>query len=94
MTDKSANKSAQSVGLPRNCGGNSARSWVSLYLVPVANLLLFVVPIYSMQVYDRVLSSGSTETLAMLTLMGVVGLLFYGVLDTIRSRLLMRLGFV
>ena len=92
MTDKSANKSTQSVGLASELRRQFSEIMGVALFSSVANLLLFVVPIYSMQVYDRVLSSGSTETLAMLTLMGVGGLLFYGVLDTIRSRLLMRLG--
>jgi PrtD family type I secretion system ABC transporter len=44
-----------------------------------ANLLLLVVPLYMLQVYDRVIVSGSSATLTMLTLIAVVLLAVYGV---------------
>lgn len=56
----------------------------------VANSLLLVVPLYSLQVFDRVLSSGSVETLVMLTLIAVAALGFYGLFEALRSRLLIR----
>lgn len=56
------------------------------------NLLMLTGPLFMLQVYDRVLTSQSMPTLvALFTL--VVGLFaFMGVLDLIRSRLLVRIG--
>lgn len=56
------------------------------------NLLVFVGPLYMLQVYDRVLTSRSGVTLAMLTLLAVSLLVVYGLLEAIRSRLLVRTG--
>jgi ATP-binding cassette subfamily C protein len=58
----------------------------------VANLLLLVPAIYSLQVYDRVIASRSEETLAFLTLILLLALAAYGVFDAIRNRLLLRAG--
>jgi PrtD family type I secretion system ABC transporter len=56
------------------------------------NLLMLVSPIYMMQVFDRVLTSGRTETLTVLTALAVVALLVLGQMDTFRQRLLNRIG--
>jgi ATP-binding cassette subfamily C protein/ATP-binding cassette subfamily C protein EexD len=56
------------------------------------NLTLFVTPIYSMQIYDRVLSSRNTSTLLMLTLIAVVFLALYGLLEYVRHGVLTRAG--
>lgn len=56
------------------------------------NLLMLTVPLYMLQVFDRVLSSHSIETLLLLTMVAVAALLTSAFLETIRSRLLMRLG--
>jgi PrtD family type I secretion system ABC transporter len=56
------------------------------------NLLLFVGPVYMMQVYDRVLSSRNVMTLAFLTGIAVFLLLSYAMLDLIRQRVLVRAG--
>ncbi len=58
----------------------------------VINLLMLVAPIYMIQVYDRVLTSGKTETLLMLTLMAFVALLVMAALDAMRSTLTTRIG--
>ena len=56
------------------------------------NILMLTAPLYMLQVYDRVLASRHLETLIMLTLVAV-GLLFAGgLLDIVRSRLLVRIG--
>ncbi len=56
------------------------------------NLILLVPPLYMLQVYDRVLASRSHETLLLLTL--VLGWMFVtlGLLEYVRSRMLVRLG--
>ncbi len=57
-----------------------------------ANLLMLAVPIYSLQVLDRVISSGSAETLMMLTLVVVLALVALTLLQFARGSLLMRAG--
>ena len=52
------------------------------------NLLMLLLPLYSLQVLDRVVSSRSTETLFMLTLITVVGFVFYGIFTALRTSLL------
>lgn len=56
------------------------------------NILMFVGPLYMLQVYDRVLQSRSEATLVMLTLIAVGMLMVYGILEWIRSRVLVRAG--
>jgi ATP-binding cassette subfamily C exporter for protease/lipase len=57
-----------------------------------ANLLLLVSSIYMLQVFDRVLSSGSLDTLVWLTLVVVAATAVYGVLELARRRMLSRAG--
>ena len=57
-----------------------------------ANVLLLVAPLHMMQVYDRVLSSGSTATLLYITLIAFVGLAIYGICEAIRNRLAQRMS--
>ena len=53
---------------------------------------MFVAPIHMLQMYDRVLVSRSEVTLLVLTLLAVGLLLIYGILEAVRSRLLVRTG--
>src|SRR5512144_1927082 len=50
------------------------------------NVLILPSPIYMMQVYDRVLSSGRLETLVLLTVTVL------GLLETVRIKILSRIG--
>lgn len=54
------------------------------------NLLYLASPIYMLQVYDRVISSGSRTTLVMLTVALLMALGALAGLDTVRSRVLTR----
>lgn len=54
------------------------------------NLLMLAGPLYMLQVYDRVLSSRSVPTLVALTVFLVGAYAFQGVLDVIRSRVVVR----
>ncbi|MEM8794990.1 MAG: type I secretion system permease/ATPase [Pseudomonadota bacterium] len=56
------------------------------------NILMLAVPIYSLQVLDRVLSSGSLDTLAALTVMAVVALIFMGILQALRLVVFSHIG--
>ncbi|MDX5360897.1 MAG: type I secretion system permease/ATPase [Alphaproteobacteria bacterium] len=58
----------------------------------VINLLMLVSPIYMMQIYDRVLTSQSGETLVALTAVAIGLLAVYGVLEGVRGRMLIRIG--
>src|SRR5215813_6696971 len=58
----------------------------------VANLLLLVSAIYMLQIYDRVLSSGSMDTLLWLTLVALAALAIYGLLEQARRLILGRIG--
>lgn len=58
----------------------------------VLNLLALVLPIYMLQVYDRVLTSGSIATLAYLTLIAVAILMVLGAVEAIRQVVVQRVG--
>lgn len=58
----------------------------------VVNLLMLTTSLYLMQVFDRVLASGSYPTLLYLTLLAAGALLVLAVLDVIRNRILARLA--
>ena len=58
------------------------------------NFFILTTPIYMMQVFDRVLVSGSMATLGMLTLITVAMVAAQSFFDLIRSRLLARAGYV
>ena len=56
------------------------------------NVLMLTSSLYMMQVYDRVLASGSTETLVLLSVIALGALGVMAALDAIRARVLGRLG--
>jgi len=56
------------------------------------NLLLLAPPIYMLQIFDRVLTSRSNETLVVLTLAVALALLTMAALDVVRAYLLAGLG--
>lgn len=66
--------------------------WVLVGFSFFINLLVLTTPVYMMQVFDRVLSSGHTETLLLLTLIAALALLVWGVLEVVRERYLIRMG--
>ncbi|MGE5547011.1 MAG: type I secretion system permease/ATPase [Solirubrobacterales bacterium] len=57
-----------------------------------ANVLILAVPLYSLQVYDRVLASRSGMTLVMLTVVAVGALAVHATLEAARSRLMVHIG--
>lgn len=56
------------------------------------NLLMLVPPLYMMQVYDRVLNSRSEATLAALTVIALGAFAAMGLLEVVRSRILVRVS--
>ena len=56
------------------------------------NILLFVSPIYMLQIYDRVVTSRNETTLLTLTVISAFLLMVYAGLEALRSRVLVRAG--
>ncbi|SFJ51195.1 type I secretion system permease/ATPase [Aerobium aerolatum] len=56
------------------------------------NILLFAAPLYMLQIYDRVLGTRNENTLVMISLITVFMMMVYGILEYIRSRMLVRAG--
>jgi len=56
------------------------------------NLLLFVSPLYMLQIYDRAIPSRSGVTLAGLTILALVLTAVYAALDLLRSRVMAEAG--
>ncbi|WP_291295581.1 type I secretion system permease/ATPase [Elioraea sp.] len=75
-----------------------ARAALALGLATTAVLTLginagvLVVPLYDMHLFDRVLTSRSLDTLLLLSVICIVGLLLYGTLVTIRGLVLAAIG--
>ncbi len=69
------------------------RTFVGVFVLSIGtNLLMLTAPIYMLQLYDRVLSSRSMDTLAALSLL-VLGLFFvHGLLEVARSRSMIRVA--
>jgi ATP-binding cassette subfamily C protein len=58
----------------------------------LVNILQLAGPLYMLQIYDRVLTSGSVPTLVGLSVIMLVLYGYYGFLDFVRSRLMVRVG--
>ena len=71
--------------------GSMKRAFAYVFLFSFAvNVLSLLMPIYSLQVFDRVFTSRSYETLMALTAVVVAGYAFYGALHAIRSAVVAR----
>ncbi|WP_256366945.1 type I secretion system permease/ATPase [Lentilitoribacter sp. Alg239-R112] len=57
-----------------------------------SNLLMLAAPLHMLQIYDRVLSSGSAETLIYISLIAAVALTLFGICEMIRARIAQRLS--
>ena len=64
-------------------------SYAALFSL-VINVLMLVPALFMLQVFDRVVTSRSVETLVMLMVLAVGALLFMAYLDVLRARLLGR----
>jgi len=71
---------------------NSRLFLIALTFSAVMSILALTVSFYMLQVYDRVLSSRSTDTLLLLTVIAAGGVGVFSALDSIRLRLLVRAG--
>ena len=61
--------------------------WPILGFSLVCNILLLVSPLYMLQVYDRILTSGSQDTLIWITVIAVFLMFIYGMAETGRRRI-------
>ena len=68
-------------------------SFISIGLFSMfVNLLMLTPAIYMLQVYDRVVTSGSESTLLMLTLVMLLMMGTMGGLEWVRSRIMVRIS--
>lgn len=58
----------------------------------VINMLVLAVPLYLLQIYDKVLPNRSTDTLLFLTGMVLIALMTFAILDALRRGILVKLG--
>ena len=65
---------------------------LSLFVTLFVDVAVLTVPIYDMQLYDRVLLSRNMETVAMLSVACATGLVIYGVLEYLRSAALVAIS--
>jgi PrtD family type I secretion system ABC transporter len=73
-----------------NFGGGT---FVSLFVFScVVNILMLTGPLFMLQVYDRVLSSSSVPTLLALSAIVLALYIYYGFLEYVRSRIMVRVG--
>ena len=68
--------------------GALAAAFIGLF----ANILHLALPLYTIQIYDRVISSGNMDTLVALTVIVAILLGFQAVLDYLRHRIFTILG--
>ena len=58
----------------------------------LVNILMLTGPLFMLQVYDRVLTSGSVPTLVVLIAIVIALYAYYGFLEYLRARILVRIG--
>ena len=63
--------------------------WIAIFSV-ATNLLMIVPPLHMLQIYDRVLTSNSMETLIYLTLIALAAMVLYGAAEAVRGKLAQR----
>ena len=69
------------------------KAWIAVGALSLfVNILMLTGPLYMLQVYDRVITSQSMSTLVALSLLMVALYGFMGLLDFLRSRILVRIG--
>lgn len=81
-----AARSPLSIAIRACMPGLVATAVISMFI----NATMLATPLYSMQVYDRVLSSRNETTLVLLTLIVLAFLMLYGILEYARSGVLVR----
>lgn len=71
---------------------NRSMLTAAFFLSATMSVLALTTSFYMLEVYDRVLSSRSVDTLLLLTVLAIGGISAFSALDSLRLRLLARLG--
>jgi len=69
----------------------SAFAYVAFFSLLI-NILMLTVPLYMLQIFDRVIASQGVDTLLFLTLIAVIAVLTLSLLDIVRSHILVRIS--
>ena len=69
--------------------GKLSLKWIAIFSI-ATNLLMIVPPMHMLQVYDRVLSSNSLETLIYITMIAVAAMVLFGAAEAVRGILAQR----
>jgi len=88
------NRAVRAKGSPvRSTIWSMRKAWIGVGVLSLfVNLLMLTGPLYMLQVYDRVITSQSMSTLVVLSILMVALYAFMGLLDFLRSRILVRIG--
>lgn len=91
--DKKAMKSRLPTPPLKDALGACRQGFIALFIFSMAiNLLVLASPLYMMQLYDRVLSSRSIDTLMLLTLIVLFAFSVMAALEWVRGRLMVRVS--
>ncbi len=66
--------------------------WVIAFFSLFTNILMLAIPLYMLQIYDRVLPSQSSATLAFLSMLAFLALLVLGAMETLRGIMANRMA--
>lgn len=86
------NSAVRPVNISEVLGSLRSAFWGIGLVSMLINVLMLTGPLFMLQVYDRVLASGSVPTLIVIGGLAIILYLFYGLLEGIRGRLLGRAG--
>ncbi|MEE9313268.1 MAG: type I secretion system permease/ATPase [Rhizobiaceae bacterium] len=69
--------------------GKISLKWIAIFSI-ATNLLMIVPPLHMLQVYDRVLSSNSLETLVYISIIAICAMVLFGAAEAVRGILAQR----
>jgi ATP-binding cassette subfamily C protein len=69
-----------------------AQCWGLAFISALVNILMFAGPLYMLQIYDRVLTSRSVQTLVALSVLLLAAYAFQAILDGLRTRIVVRIA--
>ena len=78
--------------LRHGLAGSRSAIWATVGFSFALNLLTLAMPVFTIQLYNRVLSSGSGATLALISLAAIIAFAVAGVLEDVRAQLLVAIG--
>ena len=78
--------------LKHGLAGSRSAIWAIVGFSFALNLLTLAMPVFTIQLYNRVLSSGSGATLALISIAAITAFAVAGVLEDIRAQLLVAIG--